>query len=302
MVQCHAHVAPPTSIGAARAARRPDGKARRPGLHRRPKAGGSRRRHTSIGAVLLASTALFGACHSPLGKLTARASDEWTRVYPLSEGGEVQITNDNGTVTVEGVDGSMVDVRAERIVQAATDAAARELLPRISIKEEIDSSRVAIGTERLSGLLIGVRVEVKYHVRVPKTALVRLRMANGDITASELDGRLVASTSNGGITGRNLAGGVEARAVNGPVTIDIRSVGDELIELRTVNGQLTLTLPATARANLSATCTNGVIDTSALALDLMGEQTRRRVRGRLNGGGTPIELSTTNGPIRVAVR
>ena len=75
-----------------------------------------------------------------------------------------------------------------------------------------------------------------------------------------------------------------------------------MIELRTVNGELKLTLPGNANANLSASVTNGVIDTSGLALDLMGEQTRRRVRGRLNGGGTPIELATTNGPIRVAVR
>jgi DUF4097 and DUF4098 domain-containing protein YvlB len=139
-------------------------------------------------------------------------------------------------------------------------------------------------------------------VRVPTTALVRLRTANGEITAAELAGRLVAATVNGAITGRNLNGGVEARAVNGSVTIEIRSLGDELIELRTVNGELNLTLPGDARANLSASVTNGVIDTSGLTLDLMGEQTRRRVRGRLNGGGTPIELSTTNGPIRVAVR
>ena len=85
-------------------------------------------------------------------------------------------------------------------------------------------------------------------------------------------------------------------------TIDVRSVGSELIDLRTVNGGLELMLPADARANLSATVVNGVIDTTGLALDLMGEQTRRRVRGRLNGGGAPIELATTNGPIRVATK
>ena len=91
-----------------------------------------------------------------------------------------------------------------------------------------------------------------------------MRTTNGEITAAELAGRLVATTVNGAITGRNLNGGVEARAVNGPVTIEIRSLGDELIELRTVNGELNLTLPGNARANLSASVTNGVIDTSGL--------------------------------------
>jgi hypothetical protein len=63
-----------------------------------------------------------------------------------------------------------------------------------------------------------------------------------------------------------------------------------------------LTLPRAARANLSATCTNGAIDVSGVALELMGEQSKRRVRGRINGGGTPVELTTTNGSISVAVR
>ena len=253
-------------------------------------------------AHVLPLVLVLGGCQIAPGGLTARASDEWTRTYPLAANGEVQITNGNGSIEVEGVDGAMVDVRAERIAHAATDAAARELLPRISIKESSRPALVALETERLTGILIGVSVEVKYHVRAPKSALVRLRTANGAITAAQLAGRLVATTANGAITGRNLSGGVEARAVNGPVTIDIRSLGDELIELRTVNGELNLTLPENARANVSASCTNGVIDTSGLMLDLMGEQTRRRVRGRLNGGGTPIELSTTNGPIRVAIR
>jgi hypothetical protein len=255
-------------------------------------------RHARV-AVLFASVAL-SACNASLGGLTARASDEWTRTYPLAANGEAQVTNGNGSIDVEGVEEAMVDIRAERIARGATDAAARELLPRITIKEDIKPNRVAIETERLTGIVIGVSFEVKYHVRVPKTALVRLRTANGEITVSALSGRLVAATTNGAIIGRNLNGGVEARTVNGSVTMDVRSLGAELIELRTVNGAVELTLPEGAKANLSASVTNGVINTSGFALDLMGEQTRRRVRGRLNGGGTPIELSTTNGPIRVS--
>ena len=126
-------------------------------------------------------------------------------------------------------------------------------------------------------------------------------MTNGAIAASA-SWRLVAATVNGAITGRNLKGGVEARTVNGAVTIDIQSIGDELIDLRTVNGALELTLPKNARANLSATVANGVIDTTGLVLDLMGEQTRCRARGTLTRRCTDLELTTSNGPIRVAVR
>jgi hypothetical protein len=63
-----------------------------------------------------------------------------------------------------------------------------------------------------------------------------------------------------------------------------------------------LTLPQSAKANVSATCVNGSIDASGLPLDLMGDQSKRRVRGRMNGGGTPIELNTVNGKIEVSSR
>jgi hypothetical protein len=45
--------------------------------------------------------------------------------------------------------------------------------------------------------------------------------------------------------------------------------------------------------------TNGKIDGSALELEPLGEQTSRRIRGRLNAGGAPIELVATNGNILI---
>ena len=69
--------------------------------------------------VLPLAVALAG-CDVSLGKLTARATDEWTHTYPLTAGGEVRIVNTNGKVDVEGVEGSTVEVRAERIARGAT--------------------------------------------------------------------------------------------------------------------------------------------------------------------------------------
>ena len=63
------------------------------------------------------------ACH---GHLTGRATDEWTRSYPLAEGGEIRLVNTNGKIDVEGVSGSTVEIKAERIARGTTDAAAAE--------------------------------------------------------------------------------------------------------------------------------------------------------------------------------
>src|SRR5262245_65830570 len=75
---------------------------------------------------MLAAVALT-ACDLSLGHLTARASEEWTRSYPLAAGGEIRIGNTNGRIEVEGVEGSTVAVRAETSARAAADTGGREL-------------------------------------------------------------------------------------------------------------------------------------------------------------------------------
>src|SRR5471032_2656795 len=146
--------------------------------------------------VLPLAVALAG-CDVSLGNLTARATDEWTHTYPLTAGGEVRIVNTNGRVDVEGVDGSTVEVRAERIARGATESAARELLPRIVITEESKPDRISLETERMSGIMIGAGFEVRYHVRAPKNAVINVTNTNGQVVVNALAGKVVAHTTNG---------------------------------------------------------------------------------------------------------
>jgi hypothetical protein len=245
---------------------------------------------------------LVAGCDLSLGHLAARATDEWTRTYPLSSGGEVRIVNTNGRIEIEGVDGSTVEVRAERIARGATEEAARELLPRIVIKEESTPDRVSLETERMSGIMIGAAFEVRYHVRAPKNAVVNVTNTNGQVSLTSLSGKVNAHTTNGGVNGKNLTGGVDARSTNGGVTLDLGSVGTEPISARTTNGGVTLIVPEKAKANLSASWTNGGINVSSVANLDVSEKSRRHFEGTLNGGGTPIDLQTTNGGIRVRQR
>ncbi len=262
----------------------------------------ARRVSRRVGVLLLPVAVAFGACDMSLGNLTGRATEEWTHTYPLTTGGEVRIVNTNGKIDVEGIDGTTVEVRAERIAKGATEAAARELLPRIKITEDVKPDRVSIETERMGGILIGAGFEVRYHVRAPRNAVVNVTNTNGLVTLVSLGGTVMAHTTNGGVTGKGLTGGLEARSTNGMVSIDLASVGAGSISLGTTNGGVLLTLPDSAKADLSASCTNGGINVSALDKLEISEQSRRHVEGRLNGGGTPISLETTNGGIRVRPR
>jgi hypothetical protein len=258
------------------------------------------RRVRAITALVLPLAVVFSACDGSF-ELAGRAVDEWTRSYPLADGGQLQIANTNGTVEIEGVSGSTVDVRAERVAHAATDAAARDLLSRSGIKEDVTASRISLESERTSGFLTNVGYEVHYHVRAPKNAVVRASTTNGLILLTALSGQSTASTTNGSIRAEALAGGITAQSTNGRIEVELTALGADAVGLRTTNGHIYLRLPADAKASLDASVTNGSIGVTGLKVEA-SDQSRRRLSANINGGGTPVTLSTTNGEIRLGVR
>lgn len=258
--------------------------------------GPSRSRVGPVAAAVVVSITLAG-CGKGFAGLDAQASDTWHRTYTLSPSGELRITNTNGSIEVEGVPGTTVEVSADRIANAATEAIARDVLPRVTIKESVAPDSVALETERISGIVVGVAYQVKYHVKAPRSASLRLTTANGSLTVNHVDGRVTALSVNGTFRGAALGGAVNARSVNGTIDAQLASV-QESVALTTVNGTVRLAIPAEAKATVTATWVNGTLNTSGLQFDV-AEQSRRRFEGRLNGGGVPIDLRTTNGRIRV---
>lgn len=260
---------------------------------------GLRLGRVGVPGLVVAAMAVAG-CGLP-GSLSGRASDEWTRSYPLTRDGEVAVTNTNGSIDVDTASGDRVGVEAERIAHASTDASARDLLARITITESIAPDRVSLETPSL-GFLIAAGFEVRYHVHAPKSAAINVRNTNGRISLAGFSRRVEARTTNGSIVGNDLGGGVRVRTTNGNVNIVLVTVGPDPVEITTTNGRIDLTLPPDAKADLSASLTNGTIDVSDFRLEETGDVSRRHLEGRLNGGGPPIQLRSVNGTIRLHAR
>jgi hypothetical protein len=233
--------------------------------------------------------------------VSGRAEEEWTRTYPLASGGLLEIVNINGRITAEVGEGPAVEVRAARIARAATDEGARELLAQVEMREEVGEARVRIEVRppRVSGLRSH---EVRWTVRIPKGVNVNFRTVNGGVRLTGLEGEVRARTTNGGVTAKGLrATALEASVTNGGVDIELASAPSTgAFDLEATNGGVTLALPADSKADVSARCTNGGISVSGLELEIQGEQSRRRLQGRLNGGGARVSLSTTNGGVRLS--
>jgi DUF4097 and DUF4098 domain-containing protein YvlB len=258
-----------------------------------------RGRHV-VGCVTLALAALASAgCHVDFSEFRSEARDEWTREYALTADGEIEIRNTNGSIEVEPSTDGKVHVVAERIAKAGSDEAAKELLKKTEVGEEVAADRIRIETRRSAAFMSGGAMTVNYRLRVPEAVRTSLQNTNGRITLSSLSGRVRAQTTNGAVRGEGLRGRVEASTTNGGIELELSALHQEGITLETTNGGIRLRLPESAQADISARTVNGGISTGSLPVEAVGETSRRRLEGRMNGGGSRVRLETTNGGIRL---
>jgi hypothetical protein len=254
--------------------------------------------------LLFVSLVALQGCDVVTADLKHSETVEWRKTYELSPGGRVEINNVNGRIDVEPSAGNTVEVVAQKVAKATTPAAAKEALERIEIREnEVSASSVSISTKlpRGGGWFDMGGAQVKYSVRVPAGAEVKFTTVNGGVSVTGLSGRVTAETTNGGVTGRDISGTIDASTTNGGVDVELARLGEGGAKLECTNGGIKLRLPADAKATISASVTNGGIDTSGLAIETT-QSSRRRLEGRLNGGGAPIHIEGTNGGIRIGPR
>ena len=256
-------------------------------------------------AACVAAALLAGACDVNVGNgdfhvgiASGRATDTWDRTYTVSPGGRVELENGNGAIEVTQATDGKLSVHAERIAKASTDEAAKQLLAKIEIVENVKPDAVRLETRAPKVMRGGA--EVKYSMKVPAGLSVHVTNTNGTVTLTGLANAVDANTTNGGIHGENLSGTVSATTTNGGVNLTLAKLGDGGITAETTNGGMSIEIPSDSKADVTAHVVNGGIGVENLKLETVGDQSRRRVEGRINGGGAHIELSTTNGGIRLA--
>jgi DUF4097 and DUF4098 domain-containing protein YvlB len=129
---------------------------------------------------------------------------------------------------------------------------------------------------------------------------MRLSTGDGNIDASGLDGRFVASTGDGHlkIDGRfdlldlrTGDGNVDARAAAGS-----KMAGSWTV--RTGDGNVVLRLPEGFQADLDAHTGDGHISMD-FPVTVTGSVGRSSLRGKMNGGGSTLTVRTGDGSIRL---
>jgi DUF4097 and DUF4098 domain-containing protein YvlB len=261
-----------------------------------------RRRLPALVLPLLIASA---GCDIVTAEFRSEESAEWRRSYQLAPNGRVEISNVNGKIDVQPSEGNTVEVVAVKKAKAASPEAAKAALERITITEDASGSGVKIDTKLArspGGWFNGGGLQVEYRVKVPAGADVHFTTVNGGIDLAGLKGRINAETTNGGVHARDVAGQIEASTTNGGLDIDLARVPEGGVKLECTNGGIKVRLPRDGKATISARITNGGISSGDLPIETTGDTNRRRLDGRLNGGGARIDIEGTNGGITLTSR
>jgi len=145
---------------------------------------------------------------------------------------------------------------------------------------------------------------VAFELQVPRKADVRVDATNGGIVVEDVRGRIDARTVNGGIVLGDVNGDIRGETVNGGLRVELANEkwDGPGLDLKTVNGGVTLAVPTGFSGELDARTANGGISVD-FPITISGLiNNRRQIRGTLGSGGARITLSAVNGGISISRR
>ena len=226
-----------------------------------------------------------------------------------------------GGITVRGADVKEVLVEAhsrgegdrrERRAPARADGMKRLELPGnagLDVTEE--DNVVTIKTASMSR-------PSDLAITVPRRSSLRLKCMNdGDIYVENVDGEIDANNLNGKVMLKNVSGSVVAHSLNGAVSASLDRVDPgKPMSFSTMNGDIDVTLPDLAKANVRMKTDNGEIysdfDVKLIAgTSTEGNKSGRQpdgsyhlrfdhaLRGTINGGGPEFQFTSFNGQIYI---
>lgn len=232
-------------------------------------------------------------------------TERFEQTYPLSARGRVNVSNVNGSITVEAWD------RPEVRLEAVKTADTRENLADVDIKIDARADSFSVEADydnthrRNGGEWKNYRkLEVEFRLTVPRTAVLdEIETVNGSVTVSNFVNYTRVSAVNGQVRAANLRGTAKLSTVNGTVdaSFDRLETGSQ-VTLETVNGRVNLQIPSDASATVKADTLNGSI-TNDFGLPVRkGEYVGRDLHGRIGGGDVQIRLNSVNGGLSIARR
>lgn len=225
----------------------------------------------------------------------------------VAQGNAIEIKGVNGNVRAEAAGGDQVEVVATKKARRSDTESVRIQVVEhaggvtiCAVYPSSDAKRPNVCAPGKDGHMNvnNNDVQVDFIVRVPQGVRFQGHTVNGEVEAQSLGADVEASTVNGSIH-VSTTGYAQASTVNGEIVATMgRANWTEGLEFETVNGGITLDLPATTSTELEAETLNGDITTD-FQMTVQGRFSKRHISGTIGSGGRRLSLKTVNGSIRV---
>ena len=248
-------------------------------------------KYSQTASSLLSVALLLGALAGYAGQ---ELREEFHKEYPLDKTGKISLENVNGNVHIQTWD------RDEVKVDAVKRAKKQEHLDEVKIEIDAKPDRIRIKTKYPdSKKQKNNSVTVDYTLTVPRQSnLTKISAVNGGVEIENVGGNVEASSVNGPVTASGLIGEVNLSTVNGALKASFAAI-KSAVSLKSVNGNVTVALPAETDADISVNSVNGGISTDFSLETKKQFPVGHNLDGKLGKGGPAIKLSSVNGAIRI---
>lgn len=279
-------------------------------------------------------TLLLTALLACAAVLPAQAPENQRLVVPLSNPGQPLILEASlvqGTITVEAYDGAEVIVEA---VHGSSDRD-HDHDDSEDEDDERDGGdrgeRSSAGLRRIPNMNVGLAIEerdnhvevsseswnreVQLRIRVPRKTSLRLETVNGgDLEVSGVEGEHELQNTNGGISATDVRGSVIASTTNGEIEVKLLDITpDKAMSFTTWNGDVDVTFPPSLSAVLLLNPGRGEIftdfdmDLQPVSPEIKTSQKRKgyrvemkqEVKAMVGSGGPEMHFRTFNGSVYV---
>jgi hypothetical protein len=268
------------------------------------------------GLALILAAPLLGA------QQYGRDSDMWRWDGRVDSGRWMNVFNVNGTVDFAPSTDNMVHLQAEKrsngremddihyeVVQAGGNVTICAIWNDSSRCEDGGMESVRHNDHNENHSSVRITVQVARSIRVGAHSVngavtvrdvgteVQAHTVNGGVRVQDAKGPVRATTVNGGVDVNTSAGPVTAETVNGNVDARMASLlGNDDMNFKTVNGSVSIYVPARFDANFRFDTVHGGID-SDFPMTLSGRWGPRHASGTIGSGGRDLRASSVNGSI-----
>ncbi len=200
--------------------------------------------------------------------------------------------------------------------EAATDEQAQKVFDELKVEIGGDASSRTITTHypNVQGVEFDVTYRITAPRRVAPTidtvnstvemsdveGNTSVETTNGSVRLSSITGTVRAHSTNGKLNLDDISGEIQGDTTNGSVSVVTRKDApiSGPISLESVNGSVNVTVPENASFNVELRTVNGSASCS-LPLASTQEEKRKRLEGTVGAGGPLIELRTVNGSAHI---